>query len=92
VARFQSCPYVFYNQITGDRFKDVKAGLKKAVKDAGLTGITWHTFRHTFASRLVQGGSDIVNHQGTAGPCRNQDDNALCPHESRVKTQSREGS
>jgi integrase len=44
----KSCPYVFYNQITGDRFKDVKAGLKKAVKDAGLTGITWHTFRHTW--------------------------------------------
>jgi integrase len=63
IARWRaikSCPYVFYNQITGDRFKDVKAGLKKAVHDAGLTGITWHTFRHTFASRLVQGGSDIV--------------------------------
>ena len=53
-------PYVFYNQETGDRFKDVKLGLKKAVRRAGLKGITWHTFRHTFASRLVQHGADIV--------------------------------
>ena len=56
----KSCPYVFYNQLTGDRFKDVKTGLKKAVKDAGLTGITWHTFRHTFATRLIANGTDIV--------------------------------
>ncbi len=53
-------PYVFYNQGTGDRFKDVKLGLKNAVKRAGLKGITWHTFRHTFASRLVRHGADIV--------------------------------
>jgi integrase len=53
-------PCVFYNQETGDRFKDVKLGLKKAMKRAGLKGITWHTFRHTFASRLVQHGADIV--------------------------------
>ena len=25
-----------------------------------MKGITWHTFRHTFASRLVQHGADIV--------------------------------
>jgi integrase len=56
----QKCPYVFYNQLTGDRFRDLKAGLKKAVKDAGLEGITWHIFRHTFASRLIRNGVDIV--------------------------------
>ncbi len=54
------CPYVFYNQLTGDRFHDVKAALKKAVKEAGLSGITWHTFRHTFATRLIARGTDIV--------------------------------
>ena len=54
------CPYVFYCQLTGDRFHDVRGGLKKAVKEAGLTGITWHTFRHTFATRLLAQGTDIV--------------------------------
>jgi integrase len=53
-------PFVFFNQETGDRFKDVKLGLKNACKRAGLSGITWHTFRHTFASRLTRSGVDIV--------------------------------
>ena len=54
-------PYVFYNPATGDRFHDVKLGLKSAVKRAGLSGITWHTFRHTFTSRLTRNGADLVN-------------------------------
>ncbi len=53
-------PYVFFNLATGDRFKDLKLGLKNALKRAGLSGITWHTFRHTFASRLTRDGVDIV--------------------------------
>jgi integrase len=53
-------PYVFYNPATGDRFHDLKLGLKSALKRAGLSGITWHTFRHTFASRLTRGGVDLV--------------------------------
>jgi integrase len=56
----KKCPFVFYNLATGDRFRDVKAGLGKAVKDAGLEDVTWHTFRHTFASRLTRDGVDIV--------------------------------
>jgi len=53
-------PYVFYNQMTGDRFRDLKTGLKLACKEAGLAGVTWHVFRHTFASRLIRNGTDIV--------------------------------
>jgi integrase len=53
-------PHVFYNTATGDRFYDVKLGLKGALKRAGLSGITWHTFRHTFASRLTRSGADLV--------------------------------
>jgi integrase len=53
-------PYVFYNQMTGDRFRDLKAGFKLACKQAGLEGVTWHTLRHTFASRLLGTGADIV--------------------------------
>jgi integrase len=53
-------PYVYYNAATGDRFHDVKLGLKGALQRAGLSGITWHTFRHTFASRLTRSGADLV--------------------------------
>ena len=53
-------PYVFYNPETGDRFKDLWLGLKKAGRKAGLKRVTWHTFRHTFASRLTHGGADLV--------------------------------
>lgn len=53
-------PHVFYNPVTGDRFLDLKAGFKAILKRAGLTGITWHTLRHTFASRLTRSGVDLV--------------------------------
>jgi integrase len=53
-------PYVFFNQMTSDRFRDLKAGFKLACKQAGLEGVTWHTLRHTFASRLLAKGADIV--------------------------------
>ena len=52
--------YVFYNPMTGDRFKDVKGAMAAAVKRAKLPNITWHMFRHTFASRLTRDGVDIV--------------------------------
>ena len=46
--------------MTGDRFKDVKGALAAAVKRAKLGKVTWHMFRHTFASRLTRLGVDIV--------------------------------
>ena len=56
----QHGPYVFYNPMTGDKFKDVKGALAAAVKRAGLKKVTWHMFRHTFASRLTRDGVDIA--------------------------------
>ncbi len=56
----QHGPYVFYSPMTGDRFKDVKGALSAAVKRAELKKVTWHMFRHTFASRLTRSGVDIV--------------------------------
>jgi integrase len=56
----QHGPYVFYSPMTGDRFRDVKGALAAAVKRAGLGKVTWHMFRHTFASRLTRCGVDIV--------------------------------
>ena len=39
---------------------DLKAGFARGCRKAGISGVTWHTLRHTFASRLVNRGVDIV--------------------------------
>jgi len=54
------CEYVFYNPETGGQWKDLWLGLKKACRKAGLNDVTWHTFRHTFASRLTRNGADLA--------------------------------
>jgi integrase len=60
-SSLRKCDYVFYNPKTGDKFsRNIWWTLKKACRKAGLGGITWHTFRHTFASRLTRAGVDIV--------------------------------
>ena len=46
--------------MTGGKFKDVKGALQAAVKRARLGKVTWHMFRHTFASRLTGDAVDIV--------------------------------
>jgi integrase len=51
---------VFYNPQTGKPFVDLKAGFALACEKAGIADVTWHTLRHTFASRLVNSGVDIV--------------------------------
>jgi site-specific recombinase XerD len=56
----RKCEYVFYNPETGGQWKDLWLGLKKACRKAGLNDVTWHTFRHTFASRLTRNGADLV--------------------------------
>ncbi len=56
----RKCDYVFYNPETGDQWKDLWAGLQKACRKAGTGDVTWHTFRHTFASRLNGNGVDLV--------------------------------
>lgn len=39
----------------------------KALKDAELSGVVWHSLRHTFASRLVMAGADLVSIQELLG-------------------------
>jgi integrase len=52
--------FVFYNPETGGPWKDLWLGMRKACKKAGLDDITWHTFRHTFATRLLRSGASIM--------------------------------
>ena len=52
--------FVFYNQKTGKPFVDLRRGLELAWQKAGIAKVTWHTLRHTFASRLLERGVDIV--------------------------------
>jgi integrase len=59
--------FVFYNPETGKPFVDLKAGFALACRKAGISGVTWHTLRHTFASRLVNRGVDIVTVQQLLG-------------------------
>lgn len=59
--------FVFYNYETGRPFVDLRAGFGLACRKAGITGVTWHTLRHTFASRLLNRGVDIVTVQQLLG-------------------------
>jgi integrase len=51
--------YVFHDQ-HGQRYQDVKRGFPRACKRAGITNLTFHDLRHTFASHLVMAGVDIT--------------------------------
>jgi integrase len=59
--------FVFYNHETGHRFVDLDTGLKLACKKAGIEGITWHRLRHTFTTRLLEQGVDVVTVQQLLG-------------------------
>ncbi len=62
--------YVFQNVETGTHIKDVKNGFHAACarakkdpddeKDPGITGLRFHDLRHTFASRALELGADIM--------------------------------
>ncbi|MHB1927661.1 MAG: tyrosine-type recombinase/integrase [Leptospirillum sp.] len=64
-------PWVFPSPVNPTKPRDGNSFYKRvfipAVEKAGLSGVVWHTLRHTFCSRLVQAGIPLTTVQKLAG-------------------------
>jgi len=64
-------PWVFPSPVDPAKPRDGNTFYKKvfvpAVEKAGLSGLVWHSLRHTFCSRLVQAGIPLTTVQKLAG-------------------------
>lgn len=58
--------YVFTKE-DGLPYRTIRPMFRRACRRAGLTGVTPHTLRHTFASRLVMEGVDLPTVQQLGG-------------------------
>ena len=52
--------YVFPNPKTGKPYQGIKKSFQKACREAGIENLRFHDLRHTFGTRLINGGADIV--------------------------------
>jgi excisionase family DNA binding protein len=52
--------HVFVNPETGKPYVDVKRAFQTACRRAGIKDLRFHDLRHTFASRLVKKGVDLI--------------------------------
>jgi hypothetical protein len=68
LAKTATSPLIFpSNRKPGEKLLEVKKGFKKAVGLAEIPPIRFHDTRHTFATRLVRAGADIVTVQHLSG-------------------------
>jgi integrase len=68
LAKGKTSPLVFPgNGTPGEKLLDLKKGFKKAVQRAGIQPIRFHDLRHSFATRLVRAGADIITVQQLLG-------------------------
>ncbi|MBI4468899.1 MAG: site-specific integrase [Acidobacteria bacterium] len=59
--------FIFANPLTGDRYSDLKSVFPRACRKAGISGVVFHTLRHTAASRMVASGMDLRTVQEILG-------------------------
>lgn len=52
--------YVFFDQETGNPYRDVKRSFHTALRRAAISDFHFHDLRHTFASHLVMAGVDLT--------------------------------
>jgi integrase len=52
--------YVFCNPETDEPYHSIKTSFGKALKRAGLEGVRFHDLRHTSATFMVTGGTDLA--------------------------------
>jgi integrase len=68
LAKRATSPLVFpSNRKPGEKLLDLKKGFKKAVQLAGISKIRFHDMRHSFATRLIRAGVDIITVQKLLG-------------------------
>lgn len=60
-------PYVFPSTKGREFMKSVAHSFTRACRKAGIKGLRFHDLRHTFASRLIQKGADIITVQNLLG-------------------------
>jgi integrase len=59
--------FVFINPETKTRFRQPRRGWLAACKAAGIDGLHFHDLRHTFISRLIEGGATLAEARDLAG-------------------------
>ena len=52
--------FLFFNPETMKPYVDLKKGFKAACRRASIKGMRFHDLRHTFATRLVERGVDLI--------------------------------
>lgn len=67
LKRNRKSEYVFANPETGKPFRTIRHSFENACRRANIQNLRFQDLRHTFASRLIQKGADIVTVQNLLG-------------------------